>query len=78
MKKKTPEKQLELCAKAIALIRKNRSVKLKLMVANECSEGTLQRWLDNNDQQLTQATNLNIIMHYIDIQEHEVLTEKKV
>ena len=48
------------------------------MVANECSEGTLQRWLDNNDQQLTQATNLNIIMHYIDIQEHEVLTEKKV
>ena len=78
MKKKTPEKQLELSAKAIALIRKNRSVKLKLMVANECSEGTLQRWLDNNDQQLTQATNLNIIMHYIDIQEHEVLTEKKV
>jgi hypothetical protein len=48
------------------------------MVANECSEGTLQRWLDNNDQQLTQATNLNIIMHYIDIQEHEVLAEKKV
>ena len=78
MKKKTPEKQLELSAKAIALIRKNRSVKLKLMVANECSEGTLQRWLDNNDQQLTQATNLNIIMHYIDVQEHEVLTEKKV
>jgi hypothetical protein len=78
MKKKTPEKQLELSAKTIALIRKNRSVKLKLMVANDCSEGTLQRWLDNNDQQLTQATNLNIIMHYIDIQEHEVLTEKKV
>ena len=78
MKKKTPEKQLELSAKAIALIRKNRSVKLKLMVANECSEGTLQRWLDNNDQQLTQATNLNIIMHYIDVQEHEVLTEKKI
>ena len=78
MKKKTPEKQLELSAKTICLIRKNRSVKLKLMVANECSEGTLQRWLDNNDQQLTQATNLNIIMHYIDIQEHEVLTEKKV
>jgi hypothetical protein len=78
MKKKTPEKMLELSAKTIALIRKNRSVKLKLMVANECSEGTLQRWLDNNDQQLTQATNLNIIMHYIDIQEHEVLTEKKV
>jgi hypothetical protein len=77
MKKKTPEKMLELSAKTIALIRKNRSVKLKLMVANECSEGTLQRWLDNNDQQLTQATNLNIIMHYIDIQEHEVLTEKK-
>ena len=78
MKKKTPEKQLELSAKTISLIRKNRSVKLKLMVANECSEGTLQRWLDNNDQQLTQATNLNIIMHYIDVQEHEVLTEKKV
>jgi hypothetical protein len=78
MKKNTPEKPLELSAKTIALIRKNRSVKLKLMVANECSEGTLQRWLDNNDQQLTQATNLNIIMHYIDIQEHEVLTEKKV
>jgi hypothetical protein len=78
MRKKTPEKQLELSAKTISLIRKNRSVKLKLMVANECSEGTLQRWLDNNDQQLTQATNLNIIMHYIDIQEHEVLTEKKV
>ena len=78
MKKKNPEKMLELSAKTISLIRKNRSVKLKLMVANECSEGTLQRWLDNNDQQLTQATNLNIIMHYIDIQEHEVLTEKKV
>jgi hypothetical protein len=78
MKKKTPEKMLELSAKTIALIRKNRSVKLKLMVANECSEGTLQRWLDDNNVQLTQATNLNIIMHYIDIQEHEVLTEKKI
>jgi hypothetical protein len=59
MKKKTPEKMLELSAKTIALIRKNRSVKLKLMVANECSEGTLQRWLDNNDQQLTQAKWMN-------------------
>jgi hypothetical protein len=78
MKKKTPEKMLELSAKTISLIRKNRSVKLKLMVANECSEGTLQRWLDDNNVQLTQATNLNIIMHYIDIQEHEVLTEKKI
>jgi hypothetical protein len=78
MKKNTPEKPLELSAKTIALIRKNRSVKLKLMVANECSEGTLQRWLDDNNVQLTQATNLNIIMHYIDIQEHEVLTEKKI
>ena len=78
MKKKTPEKPLELSAKTISLIRKNRSVKLKLIIANECSEGTLQRWLDNNDQQLTQATNLNIIKHYIDIQEHEVLTEKNI
>ena len=47
---------------------------LKIAKANDIRVASVVRWLNNNDQKLTTATNLAIIREHLGLPENEILT----
>ena len=63
----------QLSDQAILLIRKNLSVKLKIMVLWQISESTLYRWLDNNNPMLTNIDTIELLKTETNLQEKDLL-----
>lgn len=56
---------------------KANTIKAELIKANDKHPGTVQRWIDNNDEVLTTAKNLQIICEELEVKQKEVLEDEK-
>ncbi len=57
---------------------KANTIKAEMIKANDKHPGTVQRWIDNNDEILTTAKNLKIISEELGLTQDEILeTENK-
>ena len=65
---------IRLSALAIEAIRKHpNGIKSKLALALHCSEGSINRYLRENDDNLTKAAALEVIKIETGLQTHEIL-----
>lgn len=52
-------------------------IKASLIMENDVHPGTVQRWIDGNDEKLTTAKNLSIICQHLDVDQSEILEDEK-
>ena len=52
-------------------------IKADIIKGNDRHPGTVQRWIDNNDEILTSAKNLSIICEHLGKNQNEILEEEK-
>lgn len=67
---------MELTKKALDKIRSNPIVKNQIAIALRCSEGTVRRWIINNDEMLTTASALTIIRKATRLSDNQILQER--
>ena len=53
-------------------------IKLMLAIALECSEGTINRYIKNNDDRLTNASSLKVIREETSMSDSEILEDSAV
>lgn len=53
-------------------------IRLKLAIALSCSEGTINRYIRNNDDDLTKAAALQVIRDETDLTDSEILESTEV
>lgn len=53
-------------------------IKGLLAIENDKHPGSIQRWIDNNDESLTLAKNLKIIEQELGLTQEEVLEEEPI
>lgn len=56
---------------------KANTIKAKLIEANDKHPGTIQRWIDNNDELLTTAKNMTVICEQLGVSQDEILEDEK-
>lgn len=61
---------------AIAAVRKNSSIRMKLAEALGCTDFTIIRYLANNSDNLTKAAALKIIKQETGLSEKQILVEE--
>jgi hypothetical protein len=52
-------------------------IKGSIIIENDKHPGSVQRWIDNNDEILTTAKNLSIICQHLDVDQSEILEDEK-
>lgn len=57
---------------------KANTIKAKLIEANDKHPGTIQRWIDKNDEALTNAKNLSIICEQLGVTQDQILEEESI
>jgi len=70
-------KQMELTKKALDKIKANPMVKNQIAIAMKCSEGTVRRWIINNDEMLTTASCLSVIRQATRLSDSQILQDRK-
>jgi hypothetical protein len=66
---------IQLTSKALDHIKQSQQLKLKLATALNCSQQTINRYLVNNDDNLTKAAALEIIAEGTGLKDSEILED---
>lgn len=71
-------RKMKLTKKVLNILEGSATIQGRIADASEKSFATVKRWIENNDEMLTTASNLQIIREETKLSDEEILVEEPV